>query len=1020
MGGQDGNRGYLIQAVVALLTSLDDPKWQSVSLEPNVSSDKVDIFWKASSHTKATQVKSSINQINKPDATRWATDLKTSTAADSYELVLVGPSSEAVARLGSHDGVAIPCPKNLDIEGLLSEAAHLLDKFLAKEGFGQTSATQREMMVHAIVTKLSAFSTQGRPLTRQQLVSTLKEWLAPTVTSASSTWEEVKFDNQRGLENAVAGHRLGPGDVDACPKLSICNDVIRELERSNLYQIVGQPGCGKSISAWQSAKHFYDKGFRVWRPRSSGDVDKLLSNLPDSEQSLLLVDDAQRFETDTVDRLSELATSKRKVLLVSTVEHASLSTIICVDPDKCVDELAGAFLARRAELLPILQQFDDNLGDRYHQTSIEDRIFVARRQNSAWAFFWFLRGGWQTANKELESVKQFPFAADVLCLIAVGQVVSCDAGVSLVWLIARAKTAQISETQLEQAVERLRQLKLLATSDEIRTKHLQYAFRILEQVFDHANKDLWPKLLSACGEEFSDTGRTLKGVAWLLEAVTRTDMFRLHSQTTLLPVKDELLQRATAETTDIDWAAGCFARVDAAFELSPDETLKYRSLLLEWITSGSGLRARFCGGIISGLINDSGKPPNEGIAKKFNNDVDAQKLVDLANRLTLDDFYSFGWLLNRLAFYGPDWAADFMQKLNWERLKSIILEADADHEYAVDELIYSISHLAETAESGRGLSYVQQINPFIARAINGRPTAMNHMHGIFWQCLGLRPKFLRGGHAPDSDQYQIAKEILDQLEPNAFALAMANAKPRDLENLARAFEMIREIDKSFLRRVAENVPLAEFYSATKKDWETQSDELQSLLLFFALGKEMRPAADWIRANESVVVGPLKTELACVAPDVAVRFHRNGKGVELLSSGRANLNMTAIAILGMSAVDKEACLELVEQEIPHFENALYELSLDPPRWVVRFFRVLHKLSPELYSRLLNLLDLDKPAPMATIKRLVTNQHKERKKYLKLARAGRLFPGKAGDLATGLGERIETAQREHDISVSPSKV
>ena len=1013
MGGQDGNRGYLIQAVVALLSSLDDATWQSVSLEPNISSDKVDILWISPSQTKAIQVKSSINQINKPDATRWASDLKEATKADIYELILVGPSSNSVARLGTQDGVSIPCPKNLDIQGLMNEAAHLLDKFLTHEGVAQTSATQREVMVSAIVTKLSAFSTQGRALTRQQLVETLKEWAGAASPSVAVSWDHVSFAQQRGLDSAVAGHRLGPGDVEACPKLSICDDIIRELKRSGLYQVVGQPGCGKSISAWHAAKHFNDAGYTVWRPSSSLDPVNLPNNLPVAKKVLLIVDDVQRFEPTIVERLSEAASADRKILLISTVEHASLSTIVCVNPEKCVDELADAFLARREELLPVLRQYDDRLGDRYHETSIEDRILLARRQKSPWAFFWYLRGGWQTANQELQTVKQFPVAAEVLALIAIGQVVSCDAGVTLDWLTERAKTVGITASQVKKASERLQQLKLLAQTDEIRTKHLRYAFRILEKVFDHANKELWPNLLTLCVGEFSNEARSLQGIAWLLEAVTGTDMFRLYSRTTLASAKDILLRRSTTETKDIDWAAGCFARVAAGFELLPDEVLQHRELLLQWTTSGHGLRSHFCGSVISGLINDSKEGPFEDSARSFNSDVDVDKLVALANNLHLDNFYNFGWLLNRLAFYGPAWANKFIQKLDWPRLRATILAAPTDRAYAVDGIVYSICRLAEAAKSDSYAKYIEDVIPYFARAVNQSPTAINQMHDVLWSCLGYVPKFLRGGHAPDAIQSGLAKKLVDVLDPNAFAQVMNTSKPRDLENLARAFEMIYEIDKAFLIRVTDALSLGDFYAAARDDWKSQSSELQSILLFFAIGNEMNPAADWIRANESIIEGPLKPELACIAPDVAVRFHHAGRGVELIDPSHADWSMAALAISGMAAIDKEACEELIEQNLAGFEEALYVLSLRPPVGIVRFFRALHKVSPGLYDQLVDRLDLDKAKPTETIKRLVTNQQNERDAYLKIARAARFLPGKAGELAKSVGERIKKAQREDDL-------
>ena len=96
MGGQDGNRGYLVQALIALLQSLSDNSWESVTIEPNVASEKVDVLWTAKTRNRVAQIKSSQNQIGKSDAERWAADLKASCAADVYELVLVGPTAQSL------------------------------------------------------------------------------------------------------------------------------------------------------------------------------------------------------------------------------------------------------------------------------------------------------------------------------------------------------------------------------------------------------------------------------------------------------------------------------------------------------------------------------------------------------------------------------------------------------------------------------------------------------------------------------------------------------------------------------------------------------------------------------------------------------------------------------------------------------------------------------------------------------------------------------------------------------------
>lgn len=276
MGGQDGNRGYLVQAIIALLESFSDENWCRVQIEPDESYHKVDILWHVKGEKWVDQVKSSINQIGKSDAEKWASELRAEVVADRYRLILVGPCAQSVVEMGRSQGVEVPCPKNLDIKGLLYEAAHNLDKFIEKAGLDRKTSTQRELIVHALTTMLSKVSSNGQPLTRIELLELLKSWANAISGPLESSWEIVTFDRQRGIENAVAGKRLGPSDTEACPQFPVCEDIVMELNRSHFYEVVGKSGCGKSITAWHVAKRFHLSGFCVWRPRPMADAEQLL------------------------------------------------------------------------------------------------------------------------------------------------------------------------------------------------------------------------------------------------------------------------------------------------------------------------------------------------------------------------------------------------------------------------------------------------------------------------------------------------------------------------------------------------------------------------------------------------------------------------------------------------------------------------------------------------------------------------------------------------------------------------
>ena len=177
-GGQVAIRGYLIQTLIGLLDALDDARpWLSVTLEPNIDSEKVDILWRFPDGRKAVQVKSSKNPFTKSDIEQWAAELEAWRRADEYELVLIGtPGSPSVAKLRHVGKVSVPQPLNLDLRAFKEQAAHRLDGFLQNNGLSTGNAAYREMVAGALAEKLETLSTEGRPLTRSGLVELLCAW----------------------------------------------------------------------------------------------------------------------------------------------------------------------------------------------------------------------------------------------------------------------------------------------------------------------------------------------------------------------------------------------------------------------------------------------------------------------------------------------------------------------------------------------------------------------------------------------------------------------------------------------------------------------------------------------------------------------------------------------------------------------------------------------------------------------------------------------------------------------------
>ncbi len=177
MSGQDAIRGFLVQTLICLLDALD-PKgssWESVTLEPDIAGDKVDIFWEFSGSTLAQQVKSSKNQIGKGAVEAWCKELNASRSADRYQLLLAGPIAAAVLDDGPFHGVDVPVPTSMDTLALIDQAITRLDRYLLSKLFPPIPLPMREDMVALVSARLLDGSIRARRLTREEFDGWLRE-----------------------------------------------------------------------------------------------------------------------------------------------------------------------------------------------------------------------------------------------------------------------------------------------------------------------------------------------------------------------------------------------------------------------------------------------------------------------------------------------------------------------------------------------------------------------------------------------------------------------------------------------------------------------------------------------------------------------------------------------------------------------------------------------------------------------------------------------------------------------------
>ena len=267
MSGQDGARGYLLQAMICVLDSLSDHGWTSIEIEPNHESEKVDVIWNYPSRRKAVQVKHSTNRIGLPDATKWAEELLTSISADDYVLRLLGPIASSLPPESGRIGpVTVPIPEAVNISALRKNAAHDLDLYLTSTpSLPVLRPVVREIIVDALCNQFGGLSTTGAIFSRGDFDQILATWIREILVQGGHSLDSSKAANDRcgkleALIHSSHGRRISrwqaAGLLREVAKTLSANEEIGKLpfellpsEQSPLRLVVAPLGAGKSLAA---------------------------------------------------------------------------------------------------------------------------------------------------------------------------------------------------------------------------------------------------------------------------------------------------------------------------------------------------------------------------------------------------------------------------------------------------------------------------------------------------------------------------------------------------------------------------------------------------------------------------------------------------------------------------------------------------------------------------------------------------------------------------------------------------
>lgn len=330
----------------------------------------------------------------------------------------------------------------------------------------------------------------------------------------SSVWKQLDFKYQRGLEHAVMGYRLTDADVVACPLFPQVEHTEKQLRIVDYAVIMGETGCGKSISLFQTGYRFVQKGWQVYQLNNLNELTSV--RLPENtENSLYLIDDAQVYSEQFINDVCRQARPNRKVLLAKTVsDRLDYEDIVLTNKD-AVSVLFREYIKRKDEIWPIVKECDNSVGVNMMDIPIEQRLKSAKEAKTPWQFNYILRGGWKSMKDLYSSICGHGNCDLLAAAIAVFQLLKLDKPVNLTYINDAFEWCKLEYRWDKSDIDYLVQKRVVLSEDEVRIVHLQSAKVIASLFFDSENNEKQQALIRVIENEFGERRVSSLGMVWL-------------------------------------------------------------------------------------------------------------------------------------------------------------------------------------------------------------------------------------------------------------------------------------------------------------------------------------------------------------------------------------------------------------------------------------------------------------------------------------------------------------------------
>jgi hypothetical protein len=627
-------------------------------------------------------------------------------------------------------------------------------------------------------------------------------------------WRQLDFKYQRDISHAIMGYRLTSADVKSCPNFPPVERTIKRLNIVDYAMILGETGCGKSISLFQIAHHFFVNGWQVYLLNDNIDLKSI--ELPDNtEKSIYLIDDAQIYSEHLVNNLCEQSRSNRKVLLAKTItDQTSPEDIILTNSD-AINTLYKFFYEKREEILPIVSLCDKRVGINMDDISIEQRLESARTAKTPWQFTYILRGGWNTIKALYSSIHKTNSCDLLVATIAVFQILNLDKSVELNYLNEIYRSNKLNYHWSDEDIAYLVKKWIIISLEDIRIVHLESANIIVSLFFDCDKTDEQSALIKVIENEFQNRIISPLGLVWLCNGCR--SIYKYYSSSEQLFITDSIKDSVNVQIKDLiisEDVRNMSFLLDKVF--LADRTGKsgiqiYKdneSKIIDLINNADSISAWGLSVLLNTLYNH-----DKSLYFSLSQRINWNALMDRMMKENTPDYYSWGKLFNRgLSLLGKKKYTEYSD-LMFSVMKWAITKATVNNIEQISFFLCSVSFLNNER--------IHDLMPNLSKVYEAyfeknmeQAIHIFDFNFIFYMCgIGILRKF-----TPSEGQRRTARMIINAFNEDVLASTIARSYMSEWYSIKDVLLLIYSYDVNKYIRIIQKLNLSDLSERTKNSW----------------------------------------------------------------------------------------------------------------------------------------------------------------------------------------------------------